>query len=146
MIYHYTKVFYLRSILAHGLKPTDLCIAPGEKPVLWFTTNAHWENTVFCIDAPTLGEAHGAMRRHGGLARIGCDDSVAPHRWKELKELANIPSKVATGLYQAAIAVRSRPGEWRGTFAVVPVEKFQRIEVFDGLAWVSLFEVRFKAA
>ena len=146
MIYHYTKVLHLRSILAHGLKPTDLLIAPGETPVLWFSTNPQWENTAFCSDAPSLGEAHKLLRTYGGLARIGCDDSVAPVRWKELKELAHIPSKVAMCLYQSAIAVRSRPGEWRGTFAVVPVEKFEAIEVFDGLDWVSLFEVRSRAA
>ena len=146
MIYHYTKVMHLPPILAQGLKPTNVFIAPGEKPVLWFSTNPQWENTVFCSDAPSLKEAHLRMRSMGGLARIGCHDSVAPHRWKELKELANIPSKFAMSLYQAAIAVQSRPGEWRGTFSVVPVKQFKTIEVFDGVNWVSIFQVTFKAA
>src|ERR1022692_685235 len=98
------------------------------------------------IRLPRTVGLHKLMRTHGGLARIGCDASVAPYRWKELKELAHIPSKFAMALYQSAIAVRSRPGEWRGTFEVVPAANFKVIDVFDGLDWVSIFEVRLKAA
>jgi hypothetical protein len=136
MIFHYTKGIYQPSIMAHGLMQSAVMLAKGEKPVLWFSTNRHWENTVFAIDAPTLGAAHQRMLLDGGLARIGCDDSVAPYRWKELREIASIPQKLAMRLYASAISVGSRPGEWRGTLESVPPEQFRLIEVFDGQAWI----------
>jgi hypothetical protein len=103
MIFHYTKVKWLTSILADGLKPSSILLTPGEKAILWFSTNERWENTVFLMDAPTLAKAHARMLPSGGLARIGCDDSVAPYRWKELKEIASIPSRIAAVFYRTAI-------------------------------------------
>jgi len=130
------------AILKKGLKPTDYYISRGEKPVLWFSSNPIWENTVFCADAPTLEEAYQRMNGEV-LFRIGCDESVAPHTWKEIKEIANIPFKVATGLYRAAIMVKARPGEWRGTLDVVPLSHFETIEYYDGVCkqWVPIGEL-----
>ena len=146
MIYHDTKVFNLPSILARGLKPTDVLIAPGELPVLWFTTNERWEPTVLSVFAPSLEAAHEAMLRHGGLARIVCDQTVAPHPWKELKEIARIPSKIAMILYRAAIDLGSRPGEWRGTLDVVPVTQFIALEIYDGHQWIPTSTFKTEAA
>jgi hypothetical protein len=146
MIFHYTKALWLQSILAHGLKPSGIGLHPGEKPLLWFTTNERWENTVFISTSPTLQEAHEYMLPLGGLARIVCDDAVAPYRWKEMKEVASVPSMVAKYLYDSAIRVGSRPGEWRGTLDVVPVEQFRAIEVYDGERWVPVSEPLLKAA
>jgi hypothetical protein len=146
MIYHYTKAFHLPSILAHGLRQSELFLTSGEKPILWFSTNPAWENTVLMWRGRTLTEAHLLMRDRGGLVRIVCDDSVAPHRWKELKGLALIPHRIATARYSTAISVGSRPGEWRGTFDVVPVAKFVAIEFYDGENWTSLNQMAMKAA
>lgn len=125
MIYHYTKAVYLPSILTNGLKQSDVGVNPPEKPVVWFTINPAWENTVFAIDAPSLEKAHARMLGSGGLARIVCNDAVAPHTWKDLKELANIPSKIAISLYQSALAVSSKSSEWRGTLDWVPLKHSQ---------------------
>jgi len=146
MIYHYTKAIHLPSILAHSLQPTDALIAPGELPVLWFTTNERWENTVLSVCAPSLTAAHEAMLPYGGLARIVCHKEVALYRWKELKEIARIPSKIAMGLYSSAIRLGSRPGEWRGTLDAVPVAKFMAIDLYDGEKWISTSNLQTKAA
>jgi hypothetical protein len=146
MIYHYTQVFHVPSILAQGLQPSDLFISPGQKPLLWFSTNPMWENTVLPYNAPSLQEAHLQTLHIGGLARMICDESVAPYRWKELKKIARIPSKIAMGLYSSAIRLGSRPGEWRGTLDVVPVAKFMAIEFYDGEKWTSLNQMAMKAA
>lgn len=146
MIYHYTKHFHLRSILERGLLPSSLLLTPAEKPINWFTTNAQWEPTVFAVVAPSLQDAHEYERDHGGLIRIVCEDSVAPYRWKELKEIAHIPGQIAKVLYDAAILVGSRPGEWRGSLEVVPVEKFVAIEFFDGRDWVTASQYKPMAA
>ena len=137
MIFHYTKAVHMPFIMAQGLKQSASLLARGEKPVLWFTTNGTWENTVFPTDAPSLPEAHSKMLPWGGLVRIGCDDSVAPHRWKELREIATIPPVLAGGLYRNAIEVGSRPGEWRGTLDSLPAEQFRLIQRFDGTDWVD---------
>src|SRR4051794_24332172 len=108
----------------------------GEKAGLWFTVNESWEKTVFAIDAPSLAEAHDAMLPLGGLARIGCDDTVAPHRWKEIREIASISHGLAVGLYRTAIRVGSRPGQWRGTLQSVAPQEFRLVQVYDGQAWV----------
>jgi hypothetical protein len=146
MIYHYTKALHLPSILRQGLQPSRLLLTPGEKPILWFTTNPAWENTVLALDAPSLDEANLRMRDQGGLARIVCNDSVAPLRWKELKEIASIPYSMSSHLYSTAIRIGSRPGEWRGTLDVVPVAKFMAIEFYDGEKWTSLNQMAMKAA
>jgi hypothetical protein len=122
--------------MRHGLKPSNLLLAPGEKAVLWFTTNDRWENTVFALDAPSLPEAYQKMSSLGGLARIGCDESIAPHRWKEIKEIASIPYHMAAHLYSSAIELGSRPGEWRGTLEGVPVDHFKQVEIYDGQKWI----------
>jgi hypothetical protein len=141
MIYHYTKGFHLPSILA-----SSILVAEGEKPILWFTTNELWENTIFVATAPTLTEAHEFMLDLGGLLRISCDNSVALHRWKELREVASIPSKLAVCLYASAIRVGSRPGEWRGSLDAVPVEAFRMVDVYDGHDWVPAPDLKLKAA
>lgn len=138
MIYHYTKTMFIPSILKKGLLPTDLFLTPGEKPINWFSTNPLWERTVLILTSPTLAEAHEYMLKQGGLARIVCNDEVAPIRWKQLKEIASIPYCVAHYLYSSAIQVGARPGEWRGTLDVVPVDKFVAIEFFDGQVWSAL--------
>jgi hypothetical protein len=138
MIYHYTKEFNLASILEKGLIPWTIILWPGEKPVLYFTTNPRWENTVLIGQAETLRDSYDlAIKGRTRLVRISCDDSVVPHRWKQIKDLAAIPYSVAHGLYTSAIQVGSRPGEWRATLDVVPPEKFLAIEFFDGDSWKS---------
>jgi hypothetical protein len=146
MICHYTKAFHLPSILSQGLRPSTLFITPGEKPILWFSTNPIWENTVLPYGAPSLQEAHLRTLDQGGLVRIICDESVAQYRWQELKEIARIPSKIAMGLYSSAIRLGSRPGEWRGTLDVVPVAKFIAIEFYDGEKWTSFGQMAMEAA
>jgi hypothetical protein len=142
MIYHYTKGHWLVPILADGLLPScqNEDLVRGEKPALWFTTNEQWENTVLLRDAPTLREAHNKATRLGGLARIVCDESVAPIRWKEAVHLLSIPSKIANLLYRSAIEVGSRPGEWRVTVETVPVSSFLAVQIYDGREWIDIWD------
>ncbi len=97
-------------------------------------------------DAPSLGLAHKTMLPNGGPVRIACAEPVAPYRWKELKEVASIPTKVAMGLYSTAIKLGSRPGEWRGTLDLVPPEKFLAVERYDGEQWIPFSAEELKAA
>jgi hypothetical protein len=137
MIYHYTKTHHLESITSQGLQPTDILLARGEKPVLWFSTNDHWERTVLCV--PSLAEAHQFMSRHGeGLVRIACEDNVAPHRWQEIKVLACMPPRIANNLEKAAKLVYADPRQWRCTLDVVPPSLFVAIEQFDGTSWLAM--------
>jgi hypothetical protein len=149
MIFHYTKVVKLPAILRMGLRldppyiqGSRVPLGPGEKRVVWFSTNTRWENTIFVIDAPSLAQAHIRMMQYGGLARIGCDESVAPFTWHELKVLAAIPLKMSAALYQSAIRVGARPGQWRGTLDNVTPTAFKSIDTYDGVLWVPVTEDR----
>jgi hypothetical protein len=138
MIYHYTKSTKLASILTHGLRPRRILLAPGEKPVLWFTTNDRWEDTGLTIDAPSLGGAHDFVLKLGArLIRIACDDDVAPHGWNEIQKLAATPAGVAARLYELATGAGSRPDDWKGTLNDVTVEKCRAFEMYDGKEWVA---------
>jgi hypothetical protein len=137
MIYHYTQMVHLESIMELGLQPYTYNLQPGEKPSLSFTTNPVWENTVFVINAPNISEAHQKMLERGGLVRISCEDSVAPYRFRKLCEVARIPRRMSRHLYSRAIEVGSNPSDWRGTLAVVPVDEFRAIDVYDGHEWTD---------
>ncbi len=134
MIYHYTKTIYLVSILSGGLKPS-FRNGPVDK-VLWFSTNPTWERTVFLDTAPKLEDAYRwATPRMGGIARVACDDVVAPYRFLEICQAADIPMKVAMRLMNTARRVGANPSEWRGTLETVPIDKFRSIEIYDGQIW-----------
>ena len=74
---------------------------------------------------------------HGGLARIGVADDVARLTWKEYKEQSGILPKEAKLIYDEAVSLNVRPGEWLATFEAVPREKWLAVEIWDDTAWVS---------
>jgi hypothetical protein len=140
MIYHYTKTIHLASILTEGLRPSHV-YGPVDKP-LWFSANPRWERTVFLDDASQLEDAYLWGKNIGGIARIACDDAIAPYRLQETCQIAGISTKLAKGLIESARRVGANPWEWRATLETVPVEQFRSIEIYDGQTWrpVSLPE------
>jgi len=46
LLWHYTKGVHLAKILADGfIRPATAFVDPGEKPIVWFSTDQHWEPT-----------------------------------------------------------------------------------------------------
>ena len=76
----------------------------------------------------------------GGLVRIGVAPETAPHDCGALKQLSGMSSKMAQGLYRAAINKGSRPGNWWGTFERVPREKWPAVETWQHGVWLEFKE------
>jgi hypothetical protein len=99
--------------------------------------NERWENTVFADTAPSLESAHDYMLDFGGLARIICKQETAPLTWHQIRDAANIPSKMAQALYRSAIECGARLSEWRGTLNGVLPTDFIGVKIFDGERWIE---------
>ena len=141
ILWHYTTVDRLQQILIEGeLRPVPL--GRKIKPAVWFTTNPDWEPTANRVwHAP-----EGTVRRlskdqtivlAGGLARIGVAPQVASVDWKTYKSTSDIPPKVAKQIYDEAVSIGSRPGNWLASFKGVPRDQWLRIEVWENEAWVT---------
>lgn len=148
MVWHYTILDAFRSILHDGfIKPATEFVPPGERPVVWFSSNPVWENSA------AKGVTEGGRMRiatfdehvSAGLIRIGVQSATAPYRWQETKELSNMDASVAQKLYRVAIAKGARPGEWYGTFDPVPRDAWVSVEIWRDGEWqrfdTSLSEV-----
>jgi hypothetical protein len=142
LVWHYTVVERLNVILADGvLRPVAMGALKGVKPVVWFTSNQDWEPTANRLwQSPTgswtrLGKDQ-TIVLFGGLARIGVAPATAPLDWKGYKEHSGIPPKAANTIYNEAVSVGARPGQWSATFDSVPREKWLAVEVWQDEQWV----------
>ena len=143
-------------------------LQPGERPAVWFSTNPLWERTVCKFDRPNGGPLGGSLQHHWEMsqrpfeafvvedgmpgakletidsqpqlqpARITVADDVAPYTWHDFKRLSGISKKSARALYQAAIPMDARPGEWFVSFEPVPAEKWLAVELYNGTGWKPL--------
>jgi hypothetical protein len=143
MIWHYTAGDSFRSIFySKVIRAATARITPGEKPIVWFSTEEWWEPTVTkgrrrpdgTIEDLGMDALHAAGFM---LWRIGVTPETAPHTWSELKELSGMPSDVATRLAKIAKQMGGNASRWRGTFTPVQAESWKTIEFFSGSAWVT---------
>lgn len=143
-VWHYTKGRLLPAILADGLiKPATAFVPVNEKPIVWFSTNQHWERTM--APGKDFGRHWYSMEETAskfGLARIGVDPDIAPYDFSALRELSGMTSAVANGLVKAAKKRYAEPREWRGTFEPVPRHLWIAIEIWRDGAWVRYEEAK----
>jgi hypothetical protein len=144
--WHYTVMQSLEKIIKCGvIKPADIEITLGEKPITWFSTNPVWENTVIKGYVRNGHQELLGMRgllEHGhGIARIGIAKETAPLRWNDLREQSEMPAWFASSLAKVARRWNAKPGEWRGTFDAVPREKWLTIETYDAktYSWLPFY-------
>jgi hypothetical protein len=141
ILWHYTTADRLTQILAAGeLRPVPL--AKKVKPVVWFTTQSDWEpmaNRVWQSPEGTvrrLGKDQTIVLA-GGLARIAVAPDVATIDWKTYKAESDIVPKMAQQIYNEAVSLGSRPGDWYATFQSVPRDRWLRVEIWENEAWVA---------
>ncbi len=144
ILWHYTRGDNMRGILQDGtIKLATAGIMQNERPVVWFSTNPIWEETVNGIVIERDGtlkyldkdETHAEC---GGLFRIGVAPETAPYTWEVIKVRARIKPKVAKVLAEIAREKGANPKDWRGTLEPVPREKWIAVESWNGSEWVSL--------
>jgi hypothetical protein len=142
--WHYTVRQRLDGLLRDGvLPPATAGLPAGERPAVWFSSNQQWEETAnqaWQRPDGTInpGNKEATHLLGGGLARIGVLPETAPHDWKAFKALSGIKAAKARGMYDAAIGVGARPGEWFVSFEPVPRSQWVAVEVWDGERWLRL--------
>jgi hypothetical protein len=143
MIWHYTHDEGYHGIRRDGfIRPANLYVPVGEKPIVWFSTEEVWEPTVTKgVEGTDLVlKMADLVARNIRLYRIGVDSAVAPFRWSELKLLSGMSSQTGRLLAARAKELGANPSRWRGTFDAVTSEKWEAIEYFNGVDWVTLEE------
>jgi hypothetical protein len=100
-VWHYTVGVHLPSIVSDGeIRVATAFVSDHELPVVWCSTNPHWEQTankafqksdgtVRCLsreETETLGR---------GLARIQIKPRAAPYTWKDFVARSGISKKLA---------------------------------------------------
>jgi hypothetical protein len=141
ILWHYTTADRLTQILAAGeLRP--MTFAKKVKSVVWFTTRTDWEPMANRVWRNPEGVVHRLGKDQtivlgGGLARIAVAADVAPVDWKTYKAESDLPPKIAQHIYNEAVSLGSRPGDWYATWSSVPKEKWLRVEIWEDEAWVA---------
>lgn len=137
LVYHYTVGGNFKRILASGvILPATAGVLPPERPIVWFSTNPLWENTVV-KGIPVVGGGYvdmgwAELNRYGiPLIRIGVALETAPLRWRDLREESHMRSAIASALVRVAKRSFAQPGEWRGTFDPVPAKKWVTVETYN---------------
>ena len=125
--WHYTISDRAWLIFQDGLiKPATAGVRHPEKPVVWFSTQQHWEPTANKMAYTTSGELiHMSTKMMfqevgGELFRFG----IGTHHllpWHRLARAARIPIKVQKGLITTAREAKADPMKWYGTLKPVPV-------------------------
>lgn len=140
MLWHYTPRFNVQKIIESGeIRPTDVGIDKGERPVVWFSSNPHWEETVNVA----MGMADGSrvlltreqMHFRCGLARFAVLPDVAPYRWGDFIRLSGVSEQTANGMKRSGERRGSSHYQWFLSFDSVPTSVCQAIEQWDGRRW-----------
>ena len=158
--WHYTIGLKLPLIRESGvLRPTDACIPPDERPVCWFSTAAHWEQTAAKMRPCTPDEYRGPkakdmfpdplsgrwLRRCNmqetaeigeGLYRFGLPASELI-RWPEVGKLAGIRAKMRGSLMKTGRLQGAEPPQWYGTFKEIPLAKMVMQQLIDFRYWAG---------
>lgn len=140
--WHYTTGQKAKLIFESGeLKPTSLFIEPGEKPILWFSTNQVWEQTANkMLELPDgtlrLLTMEGSRKLGGGLFRFGipADQLI---RWPRLARAANMRGKVQRSLEECGLRDGADFREWCGLLEPVSIDALAWEEMTDS-GWVKL--------
>ncbi len=132
LAWHYTITPIYFEILKSGyLKPSDSYLTPGEKPVLWFSSNPFWEETASKSLKDHGMTIHLSMeetaQKAGGLVRFAFPLELLV-RWPRIGQQANIKSKERKILEEAGIRRGADPRQWYGTLERINVDDCIAIE------------------
>ncbi|MBS0658370.1 MAG: hypothetical protein JSR82_09030 [Verrucomicrobia bacterium] len=157
LAYHYTFEAALTPILNDGgtLRPVPDNFAPGERPVLWFSSAPHWEPsaTRWRLD-PQSGERQPVSveemrQRFGWPIRFGWP-AAALVPWDTLQLLAGWSAARTAAFETAARAVGADPAQWLGSFEAIAMTACPVTEALSPEGrWIplqDLFDLRLTGA
>lgn len=131
--WHYTIADRALAILKSGfIYPATAGVPEGERPVVWFSAQTHWEPTANKIVVLPGGYQRimttKEMFAHCELWRFGTDiRNLIP--WMQLRSVARIKRFHQRRMIAAAHQVHADPIKWYGSLCQVPTE-YLSVEVF----------------
>lgn len=142
LAWHYTTAFHIQAILeSEMLRPTGIGIKPPEKPILWFSTNKYWENTV--IKSLSDDEAQGFLSRDQlmfvtqAFFRFGVPMKGLLFGTM-LKQKARMPNMAWRNLLAGAKVNKADFTEWCGTFESIALQNTVIEVMYDDMRWRPL--------
>jgi hypothetical protein len=142
--WHYTTGALALQIIRDGvIRPATAGIPAGERPVVWFSTQPHWEQTANKL----LKQQDGTLRslsfeetiaHGGGGGRFGLPlDRLLP--WPELALAANIGPQSVRALERAAQLLGADCAYWYGSVTPVATSDCE-VECLENGTWCNFFE------
>jgi hypothetical protein len=138
--WHYTTGEKFERIVRSGfLLAATAHIEPNERPVVWFSTNQHWEGSASKGQRQPDGSTRWLSMDETclagrGLVRFGMDESRLS-KGAAIQHLARIPAKTWEGLCRAAAVVGASPSEWRAIAGPIPIEDLEIHVLNDANVW-----------
>lgn len=138
--YHYTTGNKLSPILNSScLVPTNVMVAPHEKPVLWFSVNPRYEPTAIKLVAhgghthrPTVQELHQLI----GIFRFGFNvDDARLVPFNKLSRLARISPQDIAAMIASGMRIGATPAHWTGSLVPITLSEVD-FEEWTGDTWV----------
>jgi hypothetical protein len=140
--WHYTVGERFLTIEESGrLLPTDACIQPHERPVLWFSRNQLWEPTSRKAAFDKNGKFKPLTKQETselgcGLVRYGYP-AARLIDWNELAKRANIFYSHVKLLEKRGREQGANPMDWMGSFSSIEVSELI-LESWDGKNWIRI--------
>jgi hypothetical protein len=139
--YHYTTGNKLSPISSSDcLLPTNVMIAPHEKPLLWFSVNPVYEPTAIKLIMrddnrayrPSVQELHQLI----GIFRFGLNAGDARLvAFNKLPRLARISQVDISRMVASGLRIGATPTHWAGSLAPIPLSELE-FEEWTGDTWV----------
>ena len=144
MAWHYTTGTAAVAIMrGFTIRPATAGIEATEEPVVWFSTNPHWEHSA----NKSLKDPDGRVRRLGfaetvsvgrGAGRFGMPvEKLTP--WPAIAQAAHIAPAMARALEKAAVVMGADAREWYGILGSVGTANCV-FEYLDGDVWRNFLE------
>ena len=140
--WHYTTGENYRLIIESGfLMPEANSVFPSDKPILWFSSNHYFEQSV-CrsifingeIQTLTMSETQVSFN---GLYRFGYPlNTLLP--WQAIKKGIKIPSDIAHALEHLGYKLSANPEEWYGLFQKLPLSQCLSVQVMESNTWIDI--------
>ena len=144
MAWHYTTGTAAVGIMrSFTIRPATAGIEATEEPVVWFSTNPHWEHSA----NKSLKGPDGRVRRLGfaetvsvgrGAGRFGMPvEKLTP--WPAIAQAAHIAPEMTRALEKAAVVMGADAKEWYGILGSVKTRDCV-FEYLDGDVWRNFLE------
>jgi hypothetical protein len=144
MAWHYTTGTAAVAIMrGFTIRPATAGIEATEEPVVWFSTNPHWEHSA----NKSLKDPDGRVRRLGfaetvsvgrGAGRFGMPvEKLTP--WPAIAQAAHMAPEMARALEKAAVAMGADAREWYRILGSVGTADCV-FEYLEGDVWRNFLE------